>query len=57
MGGWLAAEIALGVAADRLAGIVIINGLGIEVEGHPILDVRGLTPPELASTASTTRRS
>lgn len=48
IGGWLAAELALGSAADRLAGIVIINGLGIEVEGHPIRDIRGLTPQELA---------
>jgi pimeloyl-ACP methyl ester carboxylesterase len=49
VGGWLAAELALGAAAERLAGIVIINGLGIEVEGHPILDVRGLAPQELAT--------
>src|SRR5664279_3792503 len=38
VGGWLAAELALGAAADRLAGIVIINGLGTEVEGHPVMD-------------------
>ena len=49
VGGWLTSEIALGAAADRLAGIVIINGLGIEVEGHPILDVRGMAPQELAT--------
>jgi pimeloyl-ACP methyl ester carboxylesterase len=48
VGGWLTAELALGAAADRLAGIVIINGLGIEVEGHPILYVRGMTPQELS---------
>jgi pimeloyl-ACP methyl ester carboxylesterase len=48
VGGWLAAELALGSAADRLAGIVIINGLGTEVEGHPIRDIRGLAPQELA---------
>jgi pimeloyl-ACP methyl ester carboxylesterase len=48
VGGWLAAELALGAAADRLAGIVIINGLGIEVPGHPIRDIRGMTPQELA---------
>jgi pimeloyl-ACP methyl ester carboxylesterase len=48
VGGWLTAELALGAAADCLAGIVIINGLGIEVEGHPILDVRGMAPQELA---------
>ena len=48
VGGWLAAELALGSAADRLAGIVIINGLGVEVAGHPVRDVRGLTPQQLA---------
>lgn len=48
VGGWLTAELALGAAADRLAAIVIINGLGIEIEGHPILDVRGMGPQELA---------
>jgi pimeloyl-ACP methyl ester carboxylesterase len=48
VGGWLTAELALSAAADRLAGIVIINGLGIEVDGHPILDVRGMAPQELA---------
>ncbi len=48
VGGWLAAELALGAAADRLAGIVIINGLGIEVPGHPIRDISGLAPQELA---------
>jgi pimeloyl-ACP methyl ester carboxylesterase len=49
VGGWLAAELALGAASDRLAGIVIVNGLGIEVPGHPILDVRGMTPQELST--------
>jgi pimeloyl-ACP methyl ester carboxylesterase len=48
VGGWLAAELALGSAADRLAGIVIINGLGIEVEGHPIRDISRMTPQEFA---------
>ena len=48
VGGWLAAELALGSAADRLAGIVIINGLGVEVEGHPIRDISGMPPQELA---------
>jgi pimeloyl-ACP methyl ester carboxylesterase len=48
MGGWLAAELALGSAADRISGIVLINSAGIEVEGHPIRDISGMTPPELA---------
>ena len=48
VGGWLAAELALGSAADRLAGIVIINGLGVKVEGHPVRDISGMPPQELA---------
>jgi pimeloyl-ACP methyl ester carboxylesterase len=48
MGGWLAAELALGSAADRIAGVVLINAAGIEVEGHPIRDISGMTPTELA---------
>jgi pimeloyl-ACP methyl ester carboxylesterase len=48
MGGWLAAELALGSAADRISGIVLINAAGIEIEGHPIRDISGMTPPELA---------
>lgn len=48
VGGWLTSELALGPAADRLAGIVIINGLGIDVPGHPVLDLRGMTPQELS---------
>jgi pimeloyl-ACP methyl ester carboxylesterase len=48
VGGWLASELALGDAADRLAGIVIINGLGVEVPGHPIRDISTMTPAEFA---------
>jgi pimeloyl-ACP methyl ester carboxylesterase len=48
MGGWLAAELALGSASDRISGIVLINAAGIEVEGHPIRNISGMTPPELA---------
>jgi pimeloyl-ACP methyl ester carboxylesterase len=48
MGGWLAAELALGSAADRLAGIVLINAAGVDVEGHPIRDISGMPPQELA---------
>jgi len=44
VGGWLAAELALTDAAFRLAGIVIINGLGVRVEGHPVMDISKMTP-------------
>jgi pimeloyl-ACP methyl ester carboxylesterase len=45
-GGWLAAEIAL-LRSPRVSGAVIIDGIGIEVEGHPPTDVTGLTPAQL----------
>lgn len=48
VGGWLAAELALGSAAGRISGVVLINAVGIEVEGHPIRDISGMTPPEFA---------
>jgi pimeloyl-ACP methyl ester carboxylesterase len=47
-GGWLAAEIAL-QQSPRVSGAVIIDGIGIEVAGHPMTDVSGLSPPELRS--------
>jgi pimeloyl-ACP methyl ester carboxylesterase len=47
-GGWLAAEIAL-VKSPRISGAVIIDGVGIEVDGHPMTDVSGLSPAELRS--------
>jgi pimeloyl-ACP methyl ester carboxylesterase len=45
-GGWLAAEIAL-QKSPRVSGAVIIDGIGIEVDGHPPTDVSGLSPTEL----------
>jgi pimeloyl-ACP methyl ester carboxylesterase len=47
-GGWLAAEIALR-ESPRVSGIVIIDGVGIEVPGHPMTDVSGLSPDEIRS--------
>jgi pimeloyl-ACP methyl ester carboxylesterase len=47
-GGWLAAEIALR-ESPRVSGVVIIDGVGIEVEGHPMTDVSGLSRAELQS--------
>lgn len=41
-GGWLAAEIAL-CDSPRVSGAVIVDGIGIEAEGHPVTDVRGLS--------------
>jgi pimeloyl-ACP methyl ester carboxylesterase len=45
-GGWVAAEIAL-LDSPRVSGAVIIDGIGIEVEGHPVTDVSGLAPAEI----------
>ncbi len=45
-GGWLAAEIAL-LGSPRVSGAVIIDGIGIEVEGHPMTSVAGLAPIDL----------
>jgi pimeloyl-ACP methyl ester carboxylesterase len=46
-GGWLAAEIAL-LASPRVGGAVIVDGVGAEVEGHPMTSVAGLSPAELS---------
>lgn len=45
-GGWLAAEIAL-QNSPRVSGIVIVDGIGIEVDGHPITDISGMSLPEI----------
>jgi pimeloyl-ACP methyl ester carboxylesterase len=45
-GGWLAAEIAL-LGSPRVSGAVLVDAVGLQVDGHAITDVRGLTPPEL----------
>lgn len=45
-GGWLAAEIAL-LHSPRVSGAVLVDGIGIEVDGHPLADVRGKTIAEI----------
>uniref|UniRef100_UPI00129159E7 alpha/beta fold hydrolase n=1 Tax=Streptomyces sp. E5N91 TaxID=1851996 RepID=UPI00129159E7 len=47
-GGWLAAEIAL-QESPRVSGAVIINGIGIEVDGHPVTNLAGLTPQQITA--------
>ncbi len=47
LGGWVAARLALGGAAHRLAGIVLVNAVGIAVEDHPIADTAGLPTDRL----------
>jgi pimeloyl-ACP methyl ester carboxylesterase len=51
MGGWLGAELALRDTAHRLSGLVIINGLGVNIPEHPITDISKFTPPEIAKVA------
>ncbi|WP_406636784.1 alpha/beta fold hydrolase [Amycolatopsis sp. WGS_07] len=45
-GGWLAAEIAL-LRSPRVSRAVLVDGIGIEVDGHPLADVRGKTVAEI----------
>ncbi|WP_020661569.1 alpha/beta fold hydrolase [Amycolatopsis benzoatilytica] len=45
-GGWLAAEIAL-LNSPRVSSAVIVDGVGIEVPGHPMADVRGKSIAEI----------
>lgn len=47
VGGWIAAEMAL-LASSRVAGYVLIDAVGIEVPGHPVVDFFSLTFPEIA---------
>ena len=51
LGGWLGAEIALRDSARRVTGLVIINGVGVDIPGHPITNISRFTPPEIAQVA------
>jgi pimeloyl-ACP methyl ester carboxylesterase len=42
IGGWIAAEMAL-LASPRVSGIILVNGVGIQVPDHPIADFFSLT--------------
>src|SRR3984885_12059966 len=46
VGGWIAAEMAL-LASPRLRSIVLLDAVGIEVNGHPVADVSGLPVPQI----------
>jgi pimeloyl-ACP methyl ester carboxylesterase len=46
IGGWIAAEIALN-HSSRVSGLVIVDGIGIDVPEHPPADVSGLSLPEI----------
>ncbi|GAA3713337.1 alpha/beta hydrolase [Streptomyces tremellae] len=51
LGGWIAAEMALRDTAGALTGLVLIDGVGVHVEGEPVLGVDGLDPREFAARA------
>jgi pimeloyl-ACP methyl ester carboxylesterase len=48
MGGWIASELAVR-DTTRLGSIVLVDAVGIQVEGHEIADVFPLTPDELSA--------
>lgn len=47
VGGWVTAELAL-LDTPRVSSQVIVDGVGIEVPGHPVADFFALTPAEVA---------
>ncbi|MEO7732664.1 MAG: alpha/beta hydrolase [Kofleriaceae bacterium] len=51
LGGWLGAEIALRDTSHRVTGLVIINGVGVNIPGHPITNISHFTPQEIAKVA------
>jgi pimeloyl-ACP methyl ester carboxylesterase len=42
IGGWIAAEMAL-LGAERISSAIIVDGVGIDVPGHPVADFFNLT--------------
>jgi pimeloyl-ACP methyl ester carboxylesterase len=48
LGGWIAAEVAI-LNSPRVSAVVIMDAVGIEVDGHPVADVSTKTFPEIQS--------
>jgi pimeloyl-ACP methyl ester carboxylesterase len=46
IGGWVAAELAL-LEPPGLGHLILIDAVGIDVPGHPVADVAGLSVPEI----------
>jgi pimeloyl-ACP methyl ester carboxylesterase len=46
IGGWVAAELAL-LNPSRVSNLVLLDAVGIEVDGHPVADVSTLTVPQI----------
>src|SRR5438477_2543535 len=47
IGGWIAAEMAL-LDATRISNLVLVDAVGIEVPGHPVVDFFSLNPRQVA---------
>jgi pimeloyl-ACP methyl ester carboxylesterase len=47
VGGWIAAEMAVRDADHRISGLVLIDAVGIAVDGEPILNVFEVAPPSV----------
>ncbi|MFI7598620.1 alpha/beta fold hydrolase [Actinoplanes sp. NPDC049681] len=47
IGGWIAAEMAL-LDTARIGSVTLVDAVGIEVPGHPVVDFFALTFPEIA---------
>lgn len=48
VGGWIAAEMAV-LAPGRAGRYVIVDGVGVQVPGHPLADFFSLTPDQVAT--------
>jgi pimeloyl-ACP methyl ester carboxylesterase len=46
VGGWIAAEMAL-LGSPRISRMVLLDAVGIEVGGHSVADISGLSLPEI----------
>jgi pimeloyl-ACP methyl ester carboxylesterase len=49
LGAWIASTMALRDTTQLIRGLVLVNGVGIQVDGHPVPDVSTLTPAELSA--------
>lgn len=47
IGGWIAAEMAL-LDSSRVSSVVLVDAVGVEVAGHPVVDFFSLTPDDVA---------
>jgi pimeloyl-ACP methyl ester carboxylesterase len=47
MGGWIGAEMAA-MGSERISGLVLVDSVGLDVDGEPVADIFPLTPAEVA---------